>query len=205
MDSKKLEELVLSLQNEITTLKDWAASEIVKRDKVIADLKAENEKLKAEIVELKAKLNANRRNSSKPPSSDGCKKLAPKSLRERSGKKQGGQEGHEGYGFKMLQKADFEVACLPGLCQNCAQRHECSFHVRNRRNVIDVSVKLERTEYLQMEAVCPCKNNELLVGEFPADVKGSKQYGYKEKMLHFSAGIRIAVSGNPYVGLRGGD
>ena len=57
MESKQLEELVLSLQNEITTLKAWAAHEIAKRDKVIAELKAENDKLKAEIVELKAKLN----------------------------------------------------------------------------------------------------------------------------------------------------
>ena len=35
MDSRKLEELVLSLQNEITTLKAWADSEIAKRDKII--------------------------------------------------------------------------------------------------------------------------------------------------------------------------
>lgn len=74
MDSRKLEELVLSLQNEITTLKAWADSEIAKRDKIITELKAENNKLKdeivelkAEIVELKAKLNAHSGNSSKPP------------------------------------------------------------------------------------------------------------------------------------------
>jgi len=55
MESKQLEELVLSLQNEITTLRAWAAHEIAKRDKIIAELKAENDKLKAEIVELKSK------------------------------------------------------------------------------------------------------------------------------------------------------
>ena len=126
MESKQLEELVLSLQNEITTLKAWAAHEIAKRDKVIAELKAENDKLKAEIVELKAKLNANSKNSSKPPSSDGLKKPASRSLREPSSMKKGGQKGHEGHGFKMMQKVDFEVVCLPSLYQNCeesAQRH----------------------------------------------------------------------------------
>ena len=46
MDSRKLEKLVLSLQNEITTLKAWADSEIAKRDKIITELKAENNKLK---------------------------------------------------------------------------------------------------------------------------------------------------------------
>ena len=40
MDSKKLEELVLSFKNEINTLKAWAVSEIAKRDKIIAKLKA---------------------------------------------------------------------------------------------------------------------------------------------------------------------
>ena len=102
MESKQLEELVLSLQNEVTTLKTWANLEIAKRDKIIAELKAENDKLKAEIVELKAKLNTNSQNSSKPPSSDGLKKPASRSLREPSSRKKGGQNGHEGHGFKMM-------------------------------------------------------------------------------------------------------
>ena len=94
----------------------------------------------------------------------------------------------------MMQKVDFEVACLPSLCQNCAQWHECAFRVRNRRNVIDISVKLERTEYQQMEALCQYRNNELLVGEFPADVIGSKQYGYKIKALGAAMVTECAVS-----------
>ena len=189
MDGKELEVLVLSLQMEITTLKE----EIAKRDKAIAELKGENTTLKAEIAELKAKINANSRNSSKPPSSDGFKKPATKSLREPSRRKKGGQNGHEGHGFKMLQKPDFEVACLPSLCQSCAQRSACAFHVRNRRNVMDIRVKLERTEYQQMEAVCPCRNNELLIGEFPADVIGSKQYGSKIKALGAALVTECAV------------
>ena len=45
--------------------------------------------LNATIKELREQINKNSGNSSKPPSSDGFKKV-PKSLREKSGKKRGG-------------------------------------------------------------------------------------------------------------------
>ena len=48
------------------------------------------------IRELKEQLNKNSKNSSKPPSSDGYKKPAPKSLRKPSDKKVGEQDGHQG-------------------------------------------------------------------------------------------------------------
>ena len=47
--------------------------------------------LNATIKELREQINKNSGNSSKPPSSDGFKKV-PKSLREKSGKKRGGQK-----------------------------------------------------------------------------------------------------------------
>ena len=59
-------------------------------------IKAQNER----IAELEARLNQNCKNSSRPPSSDGFKK--PKSLRKPSGKKPGGQHGHEGRGLKLM-------------------------------------------------------------------------------------------------------
>ena len=46
---------------------------------IIERLTAELASAKAEIAELKEKLNQNSRNSSKPPSTDGYEKPAPKS------------------------------------------------------------------------------------------------------------------------------
>jgi len=50
------------------------------------------------IAELEARLKQNPRNSSRPPSGEGLAKPAPspRSLRKRSGRKPGGQDGHKG-------------------------------------------------------------------------------------------------------------
>ena len=63
-------------------------------------------KLNQTIQELKEQINKNSKNSSKPPSSDGLKKPAPKSLRKPSGKKAGGQDGHQGteLGYPLILK-----------------------------------------------------------------------------------------------------
>ncbi len=61
----------------------------------IARLEAENQVKDIEIKRLKGQINKDSSNSSKPPSSNGFKKIP--NNRERSSRKTGGQEGHKGH------------------------------------------------------------------------------------------------------------
>ena len=65
---------------------------LLKQNEMLTETIAE---LNQTIQELKEQLNKNSKNSSKPPSSDGFKKPAPKSLRKPSDKKVSGQNGHQ--------------------------------------------------------------------------------------------------------------
>jgi len=73
----------------------------------------------ARIGELERQLAASSRNSSKPPSSDGLDKPAPKSLRGRSGRKPGGQPGREGRTLRQVAVPDEVVVHEPGACAGC--------------------------------------------------------------------------------------
>ncbi len=72
---------------------DHAALSQLSKDALIALLLAQE----ARIAELERRLGLNSGNSGKPPFSDGLKKpVRIASLREKSGKKTGGQPGHPG-------------------------------------------------------------------------------------------------------------
>ncbi len=63
--------------------------------------------LEERVKVLESRLNQNSKNSSKPPSTDFVKeKPNPKSLRKKSGKKSGGQEGHAGTTLDMVNNPD---------------------------------------------------------------------------------------------------
>jgi transposase len=86
-------------------------------------LRAELSELKEEVRELKERLSLNSRNSNKPPGSDGLSKpaVAPKSLREKSGRRRGGQPGHPGSTLAQVEEPDRVVThriqrCRCGAC-----------------------------------------------------------------------------------------
>lgn len=87
------------------------------RDAVIGQLRAELAAAAAEIAELRRQLGLNSRNSSKPPSSDGLAKPAPRSLRKRGARKPGGQDGHPGSTLAPVVVPDEVIAHEPGCCR----------------------------------------------------------------------------------------
>ena len=65
----------------------------------------------ARLAELERRLGLDSRNSGKPPSSDGLKKPPrTRSLREKSGRKPGGQKGHMGETLRQAAEPDTAAA-----------------------------------------------------------------------------------------------
>lgn len=134
--------------------------------------------LSARIQVLEDRLAKNSGNSSKPPSSDGYQKPAPKSLRKRHGRKSGGQPGHPGNTLKAVEIPDYIEVHQIKECKHChsslenvaVKKHEC-------RQVFDIpKVEIEVTEHQSEIKVCPyC--GEKNKADFPETVTQPVQYG----------------------------
>jgi transposase len=73
--------------------------------------------LEMRVKELEARLNLNSQNSSRPPSSDGPAKRVIKNLREKTGRKPGGQAGHPGTTLALVAAPDHIETHSPGHCE----------------------------------------------------------------------------------------
>jgi len=148
------------------------------------------------IQELKEQLNKNSKNSSKPPSSDGFKKPAPKSLRKPSGKKAGGQNGHQGTHLAVITAPDETIKHMPFACEGCPHYQMCkgTACIAEKRHVIDAVVEVNITEHQLLEIPVCMLHGDTRKGSFPENVKAAVQYGENLQALSVALNTIGAVS-----------
>ena len=88
-------------------------------ESIIQQQQLQIQQLQIKVHDLETRLAKNSSNSSKPPSSDGIKKPKTKSLREKSGKKPGAQDGRTGKGLSQIINPDLIVIHSPVSCSEC--------------------------------------------------------------------------------------
>lgn len=142
---------------------------------LVRHLLAENATLKARVAELEARLNVDSHNSHQPPSADGLRKRP--AIPKPSGRKRGGQPGHQGKTLAMVAHPDTTIPCPPDVCACGASLREVPATVIERRQVFDLpEPKLHVTEYQRLQCHCPiCGATQ--AGTFPAQVNAPTQYG----------------------------
>ena len=155
---------------------------------VIAALRAQNAELlalvatlQARIAELERQVGLNSGNSGKPPSTDGLKKKPARvsSLRERSDKKTGGQNGHPGKTLSRTETPDATVDHFPETCARCgAAVNEAMATGHTARQVFDLPEPqpLTVTEHRAHQCRCTACGTDTRAA-FPDGVTAPVQYG----------------------------
>ena len=161
---QKMSEHLQQQNEQLTILRE----EIATKDAQIAALTKK-------IEELTHKKNSG--NSSTPPSKERYQKPAPKSLREKSGRKAGGQEGYKGSGMKIDREPDEVVQHKPERCAGCPCAEQCDLRSCETRYEYEVEVKTKLIAHEAMRCECCQLTGQTETGTFPAHITGSKQYG----------------------------
>ena len=180
--------------------KALVAENAVLRETVAQQAAVIKDELEVRIAELERRLALNSRNSSKPPSSDGLKKpptgkennRRTRSLREKSARNSGGQQGHKGETLRQSAEPDIVVDHFPEQCSVCGshltETESMGYQVRQ---VFDLPepTPLEVTEHRAHGCRCGQCGHETRAF-FPEEVKAPVQYGIRIRaivvyLLHF--------------------
>jgi transposase len=146
---------------------DRTPSEVVQ---LLHRLLARIEKLEAENRELKARLNLNSANSSKPPSTD-PPHVKRKPPTPPSGRSRGGQPGHPRHERPLVppEEIDQTVECRPERCADCGKPLAGEDPDPRRHQVAEIPpLKPHVVEYRLHTLACACCGGQT-TGSLPAD------------------------------------
>ena len=133
--------------------------------------------LQQQVQALQEREGKDSHNSHLPPSSDRFVRQ-PKSLRKKSGKKPGGQPGHEGTTLRWQACPDEVIVHPVAHCAACQQDLQSVAVLQvERRQVVDVPTpRLWVAEHQAEQKQCPACQ-QVTVASFPAEVASPLQYG----------------------------
>lgn len=157
---------------------------VVEQAATIERLEQRIVELEGEVADLKRRLAANSRNSSRPPSSDGlAKPPVRKSLRRPSGRKPGGQPGHDGGRLSPVAAPDEVLTYSPESCDGCGgDLSGAPVQGSERRQVFDLpEIRLRVVEHVAEHRRCGCGHQT--TAAFPAGVSAPTQYGPSVRAL----------------------
>ena len=151
--------------------KDIIIHELLRK---IGELTKEVQYLKERLSKYEIPKNSN--NSSVPPSKDENRPKR-KSLREKTGRKQGGQKGRKGNTLKMVETPDIIEQHIPDYCSCCGKDvSNIHYEFSAKRQVIDIpEIKLHVTEHHVFKRVCSC--GHVTTSEFPTVANAPVSYG----------------------------
>jgi hypothetical protein len=176
-----------------------------KRDVRIAELEAENARLREQLAardaeiaalrralaqalerieELERRLGLDSQNSSKPPSSDGPAQRAKRPKKDKSKRKRGAQKGHEGHHRKLWppDKVDHFNRCFPSHCSECGLElsREDALGEPIRHQIFEVPPRLiECTEHQLFACQCAGCGHTTRAGLDP----GVSRSGWGERLV----------------------
>ncbi len=144
-------------------------------------------RLETKFKRLEAQLAKNSTNSSKPPSSDSkkSKKKLQKtaSLKKQSGKKPGGQPGHEGKTLSMSATPDKTILLTVDECIQCGKNLKREDYTTENRQQFEIpEPKMWITEYQAQLKNCPLCGCTTAAC-FPENITHATQYGPRAKSL----------------------
>lgn len=161
---ENLRGLVMTLFAEVDSLK-----------REVDSLKRENGQLCNRLAKYETPKNSN--NSSIPPSKDENRPRRTQSLREKTGRKPGGQKNRKGKTLEMTPTPDLVEEHAPGYCNCCGgELSDTVMEFAGKRQVYDLpEIKFKVTEHRVYKRVCSCGHET--TGTYPDHVKAPVSYG----------------------------